>query len=257
MQEKLFIPNKKGLKLATVFERPNTKDKFPCVLLLHGFKGYKEEANYTVLASELLKENIASVRFDASGFGESEGGFAGEYRLSNYVNDTESVYAWMIKRSFIDKDKIGVMGQSMGGAQALIFSSKHPEIKAVVSVSPPDIFATRDEFGALLDEWEKKGYIEIESSRMGGKLKVPFDYALDAVNYDIRKYAAEIQSPKLFVLGLDDVTVDPDQTRSVYKHAAKPKKLIEVAKMRHDYKNQADILQKVNDFIVKFLVKYL
>jgi len=257
MQENVFVRNKKGLKLATIVERPSKKGKFPSVLMLHGFKGYKEEETYKGLAKILLKKNIASVRFDASGFGDSEGDFTKEYRLSNYVSDSESVYAWMIKQSFIDKKSIGVMGQSMGGALALIFSSNHPEIKAVVSVSAPDIFATRDDFGKMLGKWKKKGYIEIESSRMNGKIKVPFDYALDAARYDIKKYAAKSAPAKLFILGLDDVTVIPDQTRSVFNKAAKPKKLIEVKNMDHFYKNDPVILSKVNKYVVEYLLRYL
>lgn len=256
MQEKLFIKNIKGLKLATIVEKPDKKGRFPCVLLLHGFKGYKEEANYSELAGKLLRNDIASVRFDASGFGESGGDFERDYRLTNYVKDAEIVYKRMLKMDFVDNKKVGVMGASMGGAQALILSANHPEIKAVISVSPPDIFATRDEFGKYIEVWRKKGFIEIESSRVG-VLKVPFAYALDASKYDIGKFAEKIASPKLFILGLDDVTVVPDQTRSVFNRALKPKKLIEVEGMDHSYKDNPVILKLVNGYIVKYLKKYL
>ena len=252
--EKVIIENIKGLKLATIIERPEGGRIFPFVILLHGFKGYKEEPTYAELSKELLKIGCGSIRFDASGFGESEGDFQKEYRLTNYISDAEKVYEWLLRQDFVDKGRIGVMGQSMGGAQALILAANHPEIKAVVSVSPPDLFATRDDFGRKLDEWKRKGYIEIESSR-AGKIKVPLDYALDASKYDIRKYAERIKFPKLFILGLDDVTVVPEQTRDVFRAAPEPKELLEIKGMDHFYKNDREILDKVNEYIVEFFKK--
>lgn len=66
MQEKIYIKNKKELKLAGIVETPNKRDKFPFIILLHGFKGYKEEKTYSELAKTLLDKSIGSIRFDAS-----------------------------------------------------------------------------------------------------------------------------------------------------------------------------------------------
>lgn len=255
MQEKVFIQNKKGLKLATIIERPDKKGKFPCVLLLHGLKGYKEEMQYSSLARDFLEKGITSVRFDASGFGESEGDFQKDYRLSNYIKDTCMIYEYIIHKGWVDKGRVGVMGHSLGGAVVLIIASKYPHIKAVVSVSTPDIFATRDELGKKIKGWMKKGFIEIDSSKVGGKIKIPFSYVLDAVKYDVRKYALKVKCPKLFIIGLDDTTVVPDQTKTVFNSAQEPKDLIEFNGMRHDYKNQPKILKKVNIEIVRFFVR--
>ncbi|OGM21353.1 hypothetical protein A2714_02555 [Candidatus Woesebacteria bacterium RIFCSPHIGHO2_01_FULL_38_9] len=256
MRRKVFIPNKKGFKLAVIIERPDQKGRFPTVLLFHGFKGYKEEPTYSELAKALLKAGIGSIRFDASGFGESEGDFDKEYRLSNYLNDSTMIYHSSKAIPWVDQKRLGVMGQSMGGALAIILASKIPEINAVVSVSPPDIFATKDDFGKKLEEWKEKGYLEIDSSRMG-KIKVPYDYVLDAKKYDIGHYASKVKSPKLFILGLADATVDPEQTRAVYQAASEPKKLVEIEGMNHFYKNDPAILEKVNKYIVEFYKKPL
>ncbi|MFC1600628.1 alpha/beta hydrolase [Patescibacteria group bacterium] len=255
MQEKVFVKNKKGLRLATVIERPKFKGEFPTVFLFHGFKGYKEEAQYSKLAKELLKNRIASVRFDASGFGESGGDFRKDYRLTNYIKDAFVIYEYVIQKDWVDKKRIGMMGHSLGAAVVLVIASKYPQIKAVVSVSTPDIFATRDDLGKRLKEWMAKGYIEVGSSKAGKNLKVPYKFALDAMKYDIRKYAGKISSQKLFILGKEDTRVVPDQTRNVYKAAEEPKKLIEVENMRHDYKRQPKILKKVNKEIVEYFNK--
>lgn len=256
MQEKVFIKNEKGLKLATIIERPRKKGKLPTVLMFHGFKGYKEEAQYSELSKELLKKNIASARFDASGFGESEGNFEKDYRLTNYINDACRIYEYIIHESWVDKERVGVMGHSLGGAVAFIIAAKLSQIKVLVSVSPPDTYAMRIGLGKKIFKWIKKGHVEIDSSRRG-KIGIPFSFALDAIKYDIRKYAAKVKAEKLFILGEEDITVVPDQTMQVYNHARKPKSLVKIKTMQHGYNWQPEILQKVNKKIVEFFVENL
>lgn len=110
MKNNINVKNSKGLKLSAVVEVPTFEKTYPCVLLLHGFKGYKDEATYVSLASELSKTGIASVRFDASGFADSEGTIKEDYRFGNYVDDVESVYKWIVRQDYVDVKKIGVCG---------------------------------------------------------------------------------------------------------------------------------------------------
>lgn len=257
MQEKVFIKNRKGLKLATIIEKPKTKAKYPTVIIFHGFKGFKEEAQYSELAKALLKKGVASVRFDASGFGESGGDFEKDYRLTNYIKDASAIYEYVIQRDWVDKESVGVMGHSLGAALVLIISSMYRNIKAVVSVSTPNTIEMRNNLFGKIFLWLIKGHVEIKSSQEGKYIKIPIRFALDAMKYDIRRHASKIVSSKLFILGLDDVTVKPDQTRTIFNVAKMPKKLVEIKNMRHDYKNQPGILKKVNNDIVKFLANNL
>jgi cephalosporin-C deacetylase-like acetyl esterase len=255
MQEKVFIKNKKGLKLATIIERPKNKGKYPTVLLFHGFKGYKEEPQYSELAKELLKNSIASVRFDASGYGESEGEFKKDYRLTSYIKDANMIYEFIIQKGWVDDERIGVMGHSLGAAIVLIIASISSRIKAVVSVSTPNTVTMRNNLFRKIFKWLFKGYVEIKTSKENENIKIPFCFAVDAMKYDIKKYAKKVKVNKLFISGLCDVTVAPDQTKEVFESANEPKKLIKYKKMRHDYKNQPEVLKKVNREIVNFFVE--
>ena len=256
MRESVSIKNKKGLKLAAVIEVPNKKKKHPFIILLHGFKGYKEEATYTELAKELLKVGIGSIRFDASGFGESEGDLKNDYRFSNYVSDVESVYKYLIKRGFVAIKRIGVMGQSMGGMQAVVFAANHSEIKTVVSISAPNRMAAVGELAGKLANWKKLGYFELSSSKYGD-IKVPYAFIQDAMKWDMLRYVKKIRKPILVILGLDDRTVLPEQTKEIFENANVPKKLWEVEGMDHFYKNDPKMLKRINKRIVEFFKKYL
>jgi uncharacterized protein len=257
MQENIQIKNIKGQLLSAIVEKPEGEGKYPTVLFLHGFKGYKEEATYTDLAERLLEQGIASIRFDASGFGDSEGTLDTDYRFSNYVTDTEMVYQWMLQQDYIEKDKLGVIGQSMGGAQTLIFASKHPEFRVAVAISPPDKVGTDDALGAIKNKWKKDGYLEEMSSRYGRKIRIPYDYLDDAMQYDFSVFAKKISIPLLIVLGEKDDIVSPAQTKRVFDVATGPKTLMKFNDMDHFYKRNKIVLHKVGKNITNFVINYL
>ncbi|NCO12295.1 MAG: hypothetical protein COZ34_05125 [Candidatus Pacebacteria bacterium CG_4_10_14_3_um_filter_34_15] len=257
MQEKIKIKNKKGLFLSAIVERPNKEGIFPTVLFLHGFKGYKEEPTYVDLAKRFLKHGIASVRFDASGFGDSEGTLENSYRFSNFITDTEVIYEWLLQRDFIDAEKIGVIGQSMGGAQAILFASNHPELKIICAISPPNKIGTNDALGAIKDEWKNKGYLEEMSSRYGKKIKIPYAYLEDAMQYDFENLVHKITLPLLVVLGEKDNIVLPSQTEKVFNAGNEPKTLMRFGNMDHFYKKNERVLKEINEEITNFVIGYL
>lgn len=257
MQETVRIKNNKGLHLATIVEKPEGPGPFPTVLLLHGFTGYKEEEIHTDLAERFLQIGIASIRFDASGFGDSEGTLEEDYRFSNYIQDTESVYAWMQQQDFVDADKIGAAGQSMGGAQAVLFASNHPELKLAVAISSPDKVGTDDALGAVKDEWKQNGYLNQMSSRYGKKIKIPYAYLEDVMQYDFAKLAAKIECRFLVVIGEKDDIVLPAQTERVFNAAKQPKFLMRFKDMDHFYKRNEAVLQEVGEAIASFVDEFL
>jgi len=63
-------------KLAAVIEKPEgatATNKVPMVIICHGLMGNKNEDHLKSIAEGLCKQNIASIRFDFNGHGESEG----------------------------------------------------------------------------------------------------------------------------------------------------------------------------------------
>lgn len=256
MKEKVFIKNSRGLKLSAVIEKPENIDECPFVIFLHGLKGYKEEETYTELAKTFSENGIGSIRFDASGFAESEGSLEKDYRFSNYVLDVESIYKYLVNLSYVDINRIGVFGHSMGGMQAIIFATKHPELKVACVVSAPNKTEAVNELGSQLDLWKKNKYLNLTSSRFG-KLRVPYEFMEDAKNWQMTSYITEVNCPLLFILGLADTTVFPEETRKIFLAAKQPKELLEIKNMVHSYKKDPKILKFVNQKVLNFFLKYL
>ncbi len=259
MQEKISIKNSRGLKLAAILHKPagfRKDQKYPAVIVLHGFTGYKEEEHIAGLASDLEKNGFVAIRFDTVGFGESEGTLVNHHRFSNYLQDTEDIFKYLKKFGFVDKNRIGITGQSWGGKMAVIFAAHHPEVKAVVSISAAISLRKSNWLGAFMQAWKQKGYFERISSKYG-PIKIPYEVVLDDEKFDPVKDIALIKCPLLVVLGLEDDTVLPKDTRAIYEAANEPKKMIEIKGMNHDYKKYPDQVALVNREVVKFFTENL
>ncbi|MDO8582926.1 MAG: alpha/beta fold hydrolase [bacterium] len=256
MEEKVFILNKKNQKLAAVIHRPQTQGKFPAVILLHGFTGNKEEQHIKQLAIDLARNNFVAIRFDASGYGESEGTTEKDYRLTNYFNDAESVYEYLKNLAYVDKDHIGLFGHSVGAMLTILFAAKHPEVIALAPVSPPYQLETHYRLRGIWKNWKDTGYVE-KKERNGRMVKIPYAYLEDAKQYNALDEVSKIKNPILFILGTKDINVIPEETEKLYEKANQPKELFVVDGMDHFYKNFPDKLTIVNKKILEFYKKYL
>jgi pimeloyl-ACP methyl ester carboxylesterase len=96
-----------------------TAEKFPIVCIFHGFTGNKMEPHFIfVKLSRMLEaRGIASVRFDFGGSGESDGYFI-DMTISHELEEAVDILNYVRSLKFVDKDKIGVLGLSLGGAVA-------------------------------------------------------------------------------------------------------------------------------------------
>lgn len=64
------------------------------VILMHGFMSDKQDCVIGGVAAQLRQENIAYVRFDFNGHGESEGNFQ-NMTVINEIEDAQSIYEYM------------------------------------------------------------------------------------------------------------------------------------------------------------------
>lgn len=251
------IKNTRGLQLAGVLHVPTGKAKCPAVIILHGFTGYKEEEHIVDLARELSGRGFVVIRFDASGSGESEGTMKDDYRMTNYLADIDAVYDVIRQHPRVDAHRIGIWGHSMGAMLAIIWGSKHPELKAICSVSPPIQMGTTDWLAQFLDDWKRTGWFTKVSSSGRGVSRVPWAFMEDAGNYNTLSYVGDLRSPLLIILGLAEDTVPPEHTREIFRNAHEPKELVEFEGMNHDYKKFLKYIHLVNSNIVPFFEKYL
>ena len=133
----------RGLTLRGVTHLPDGGgEKFPAVIMLHGFCDDKDEINFvhTELARKLCDRGIAVIRFDFAGSGSSDGLFE-DMTISSEIADCLAVLDTVAASDLIDKERIALHGSSLGACIASMVVGMRPDrIKALSMWCPaPDV----------------------------------------------------------------------------------------------------------------------
>jgi dienelactone hydrolase len=122
--------------VATTIEIPEVQEATgaPLVVLAHGHGGSKEEnGGFVDLASMLAGSGIASVRMDFPGCGDSMEEFD-QNNITTMLHDIDSVLRFALSQPGIDRNRIGILGYSMGGRLAMLAAD--PQYLAMVLWAP-------------------------------------------------------------------------------------------------------------------------
>ena len=115
---------------------PDGDSPFPGVILCHPHPLYGGSMNNNViqtLASTLVSRFIIAFIFNFRGVGGSEGSFG------DGIDEQEDVIAaidWLVSRSEIDADRVGLAGYSFGSIVAAPVACNDARIKALTLISP-------------------------------------------------------------------------------------------------------------------------
>lgn len=195
---------------------PTAEGKHPAVVMLHGTGSNRDEAgNGYKHAAPILAEKygIATVRIDFAGSGESEASYQ-EYTFESAVADAVTAAQYMAEQENIDAEKIGVMGWSQGGTDALLCAGMHPEIfKAVVTwAGAPDLSGMLSD--ELYEEAKANGFF-VMNFDWREPLEVSLQWCEDVKNTDVLDVFKAFEGPVLAIHGKDDTTVDPSWSEKI------------------------------------------
>ncbi|MEM0385726.1 MAG: alpha/beta fold hydrolase [Nitrososphaeria archaeon] len=136
--EEIFVSfSCEGEKVAGMLHVPN-KIPAPTIIFCHGFTGNRIEAHrlFVYAARELCNKGFTVLRFDFRGCGESEGSY-NSITISDEVKDLGSAVDFLYNRNEVLKEKIGVVGLSLGGVVSILRTAEDERIKAVCTWSSP------------------------------------------------------------------------------------------------------------------------
>ena len=99
------------------FQCPDAPGKYPALVLCHGFTGSKEEIHMMFVKFCRILEGMgwASLRFDFSGTGDSDGDFS-DMTFASELNEADAILSYAQSLPEVDASRIALLGQSMGGA---------------------------------------------------------------------------------------------------------------------------------------------
>jgi dienelactone hydrolase len=120
-----------GLKLAGTFYAPaDLPPPWPGVILLHMIYGERQE--WGDFPNKLSKAGYAVFAIDMRGHGDT----GGEMDWEQAQDDLQRVWKYMADRPEVDKNRLAIIGASMGANMALVTGAAQPEVRAIGLLSP-------------------------------------------------------------------------------------------------------------------------
>ncbi|MEX2471288.1 MAG: alpha/beta fold hydrolase [Gemmatimonadota bacterium] len=196
------------------------------VLVVHGFKGFKDWAFFPYTADRLAAAGhaVVSFNFSRNGVGKDLVSFSeldkfGANTLSLELDELHLVLDRIFDEALLGfaPERVGVLGHSRGGGSAIIAASEDDRVDALVTWAAIASFDRWTEDTKA--EWRREGRIWIPNLRT--RQQMPLDVALledfeaNQERLDIVAAARRLERPWLVVHGTGDDTVDPADGRKL------------------------------------------
>ena len=209
------------------------QDRYPAVLLLHGFMAWKEGDGYMfgIGAEKLAANGFASMRIDFCSMGENR--FSRRnYGMKTLLREAACAFEYLSKDPQIDPERIAIMGHSLGG-RVTFLSSKLPS-RCLVSLNgainvDADLPMRYDH-----EHMDKFGYVLQETSDGRTELlfKRFYEELAECKSSDIYSYT----NPVLVVVGKCDPTLDPNVSYDFVRNCGmKNVDLLEIDEANHTF----------------------
>ena len=189
----------------------------PAVVVLHGFKGFKEWGFFPPFAERIARAGLTAVTFSMSGSGVDAAGEPvhperfGRNTYDAELRDTAVVVEAVLRGDLgtAPPSTLGLVGHSRGGGIALLHAVNDEQVHALVTWASISRVDRWDE--ATRRRWRADGSLEVVNARTGQR--IPVSTALldeaesGAERFDIEQAARRIDVPWLIVHGTNDESV--------------------------------------------------
>jgi len=141
IHEKVSYPNRYGITVAADLYMPKDMDKskkYPGIIVGTPYGGVKEQGA-GIYAQTMAERGFVAMAFDESYNGESGGTPRHVSSPDIFVEDFSAGVDFLGTRSFVDRNRIGVIGICGSGAFALTAAQVDHRIKAVATASMYDM----------------------------------------------------------------------------------------------------------------------
>ena len=205
---------------------PVGKDSLPAVLVLHGFKAFREWGFFPYVCERIASSGAFAISFDFShnGIADLATGLFDVNRFASNTISKEVKEAGFLIENIINGDlfngeypdfngELSLLGHSLGAAVSILAAQDKKLINKFClwsSIAKFNRYTPRQ-----VNLWREKGYIEIANSATGQKLRLNSTYIEDILqNYPDNMLAdclGKINAPVFIGHGERDMTVGVDE----------------------------------------------
>lgn len=226
----------RGIEIPATFVHPesNVDAKVPLVVMAHGHGGTRDEAGaFVAVAQALAQHGIASIRVDFPGCGESTEPFT-ENVLTNMLADIRASREYAVSFPWVDVERVGILGYSMGGRLALLATSEEDYSAAALwapaagdgSSSMVDFLGGEDAYELLRAQAEESGYAVLETP-WGARQHLSLKWFADMESSKPQSAISEYDGALLVLYGSHDEVIDPRFGKAVVTSATRSGPVVE------------------------------
>lgn len=211
------------------------------VVVVHGFKGFKDWGFFPWTAQRLLQHRLAVCRFNMSrsGIGDDPETFG---RLDLFEFDTYSTQlrdlAAVVRHAQREYPGLPtfVFGHSRGGGIAILGAQDVPNLAGVIAWAPISRVDRWD--AATQREWRRRGVLEVENARTKQIMRMSpvllDDVEANAERLDILAAASRLRVPLLVIHGGRDESVPVAEGKLIASRAHEPS-LVVIGRATHTF----------------------
>lgn len=248
---KVTFKNASGQILAARLEMPESNLPKAFALFAHCFTCNKNLTAVRTIGKTLTEKNIAVLRFDFTGLGESEG----DFEHTNFSSNIEDLYsaAQFLKENYQAPSLL--IGHSLGGAAVLFASANIPSVKAIATIgAPSNPEHVAHLFKNSIDEINTSGNALVSIG--GREFTIQKHFLDDIQDKNIKHKLSEFRNSILIMHSPQDTTVGIENAAEIYKAAHHPKSFISLNGADHLLSNKKDS-EYVGEIIATWADRYL
>lgn len=266
----------RGAESQTIFGTAYQPDDAPigCVIVAHGFKGYKDFRMIPAIAAELRRAGFVAHTFDFSHSGMTANPDTFE-RPDLFELDTwnKQVFDIQCIVEAITRGQLAgaglpyvLLGHSRGGVSAMLFAGRQtagsqlPKPAGVITAGSPDFACGMSD--TEKEELRRRGYLESPSARTGQVLRIGLQWLTeqeaDPDAHNVLDNVRKIYCPILVVHAENDETVNVQSAVSIAA-AATNARVVRIKNCNHvfnapnppppDVREIPELAQTVNEIV--------
>lgn len=240
-----------GETLAASIDMPASGKPRAWALFAHCFTCNRHMPGASRVCKALAKQDIACLRFDFTGLGQSGGSFDETTFLTN-VADLVKAY------EFMDAEYEApslLIGHSLGGAASLLAAQQMKKLKAVATIGAPfdpahSIFHFADAIGDI----DRNGTQTL--SIAGRDIPMSREFLEVLADNNPETYLHKLRKPLLLLHSPTDQTVGIDNAQKIFTLARYPKSLVSLDRADH-LLTRSGAAQRAADVIRTWVEPYL
>jgi len=225
---RIRFTNRDGMTLTGNLELPPGGEYRATAVFAHCFTCGRDVRAAREITRALADADIAVLRFDFTGLGESEGDFA-DTTFSSNLDDLEDAAEFLADQL---KAPQLLVGHSLGGAAVLAVAQRLESVRAVATVAAPSSPTNvLKHFDDHLDEIVEHGSAQVDLA--GRTFRIRRDFVEDARSHDLEQRLAQLKRALLVLHSPVDKTVSVEHAQRIFAAAKHPKSFVSLDHADH------------------------